>query len=34
MGKVEEGYPILIEVDDGYWVCSYDNIQWIHINEN
>ena len=29
MGKIEEGYPILIEVEDGYWVCSHD-VEWVN----
>ena len=33
MGKVKGQYPILIEVEDGYWTCHYDNIEWVHINE-
>ena len=33
MGKVEELYPILIEVEDGYWICSYNNIEWVYVNE-
>ena len=31
--NVKAGDTILIEVEDGYWTCHYDNIEWIHINE-
>ena len=29
----DKEYPILIEVEDGYWTCHYGNIEWIHIYE-
>ena len=33
MEKIEEVYPILIGVEDGYWVCSHSNIEWVHVYE-
>ena len=29
----DKEYPILIEVEDGYWTCHYGNIERIYINE-
>jgi len=30
----DKEYPILIEVEDGYWTCHWSNIEWIHVNED
>ena len=29
----DKEYPILIEVEDGYWTCNYGNIEWVHVYE-